>query len=399
MRVSIARTSVCVPTISRLVIGSTTTTSGRKLFHGAVHGDQVGFQAEARGPVRVELELSAVDPGLQVDAGRRACCAPSAAATPRRGSTGTARPRRQAASAKCAARLVLPGAGGARDQHRAAAVVPAAGQHLVELGQAARDAVRRGARAAGCSEVTGSTREAVVVDQERVLVGAVVGAAVLDDADPARRNLIVDAVIELDHRVGDVFLEAVARERALAAFAGNHDREVAIAQPAEQPAQLRAEDRLVLQAGEQRLDGVQDDALGAHRRDGVIEADEEALEVVLTGLLDLAAVDVDVVDDQPLPLDQGRPGRSRARRRPGRAPRRSPRSSSGRRVRRRCSAPLTRKLMPSRVLPEPGPPQTSVGRPAGRPPWVISSRPGMPVGALRRAGREGLLTLIEGSWG
>ena len=39
--------------------------------------------------------------------------------------------------------------------------------------------------------------------------------------------------------------------------------------------------------------------------------------------------------------------------------------------------------MPSSVLPEPGPPQTSVGRPAGRPPWVISSRPAMPVGALR----------------
>ncbi len=38
--------------------------------------------------------------------------------------------------------------------------------------------------------------------------------------------------------------------------------------------------------------------------------------------------------------------------------------------------------MPSSVLPDPGPPATSVGRPAGKPPKVISSSPGMPVGAF-----------------
>jgi hypothetical protein len=38
--------------------------------------------------------------------------------------------------------------------------------------------------------------------------------------------------------------------------------------------------------------------------------------------------------------------------------------------------------MPSSVLPQPAPPQTSVGRPAGNPPPVISSNPLMPVGHL-----------------
>jgi hypothetical protein len=38
--------------------------------------------------------------------------------------------------------------------------------------------------------------------------------------------------------------------------------------------------------------------------------------------------------------------------------------------------------MAIRVLPQPAVPQTRVGRPRGRPPRVISSRPAMPVGAF-----------------
>src|SRR5579862_5974679 len=46
-------------------------------------------------------------------------------------------------------------------------------------------------------------------------------------------------------------------------------------------------------------------------------------------------------------------------------------------------APCTRNCIPSSVLPHPALPQTRVGRPRGRPPSVISSRPRMPVGHLR----------------
>ena len=154
--------------------------------------------------------------------------------------------------------------------------------------------------------------QAIGVDQERVLVGAVVRASILDDPDPPRRNLVLDTMVELNDGIGDVFLETVARQGDLAAFARNDDREPAIAQPAEQPPQLRPEDRLVLQPGKERLDRVQDDALGLDGLDSMIETDEQALEAVLPGLFDLAAVDVDVVDHEAPLLDQ--PGQVEAKR-------------------------------------------------------------------------------------
>src|ERR1044071_10124072 len=46
------------------------------------------------------------------------------------------------------------------------------------------------------------------------------------------------------------------------------------------------------------------------------------------------------------------------------------------------TAPRTRNPAANSVLPHPAPPQTSVGRPCGKPPPVISSRPWMPVGHL-----------------
>src|SRR6476659_11218858 len=54
-------------------------------------------------------------------------------------------------------------------------------------------------------------------------------------------------------------------------------------------------------------------------------------------------------------------------------------------------APRTRNSIASKVLPQPALPQTSVGRPRGRPPPVISSSPSMPVGAL---GSERVVALL-----
>ncbi len=48
-----------------------------------------------------------------------------------------------------------------------------------------------------------------------------------------------------------------------------------------------------------------------------------------------------------------------------------------------CVAPRTRNSSPNIVFPAPAPPLTSVGRPLGRPPPVISSRPWMPVRVFR----------------
>jgi hypothetical protein len=52
--------------------------------------------------------------------------------------------------------------------------------------------------------------------------------------------------------------------------------------------------------------------------------------------------------------------------------------------------------MAIKVLPHPGPPQTRVVRPRGRPPQVISSSPWIPVGTF--SSRPGPLVLGSGSF-
>src|ERR1051326_2168913 len=133
----------------------------------------------------------------------------------------------------------LAGAGSARNQDRAAAVIAFAAEHLVQPRDAARDALaaRRVVELQRCER---QHVDAILVDEERVLVGAVRAAAVLDDAQAARRHLLAHAVVEQDHAVGDVLLEALARELAFAALAGNDGRDALILQPAEQAPQLRA---------------------------------------------------------------------------------------------------------------------------------------------------------------
>ena len=146
--------------------------------------------------------------------------------------------------------------------------------------------------------------EAGAVDEERILVRAVVGAAVLDHAQAPRRDLIVDAVIEQDHGVRDVLLQALLGQQTLAALARDQGRDALVLQPPEQPPQLRPENRVVLETREERLDGVEDDALRTDRSNRVIEPDEQAFEIVLAGFLDLAALHADVVDGELLRLDQ-----------------------------------------------------------------------------------------------
>src|SRR5262249_20270392 len=195
--------------------------------------------------------------------------------------------------------------GGAGDEDRAPAEVPLAAEHRVEPSDAGRDALpRRGVREADRGHRQG--RDPFLVYQERILVGAVWPAAILHDAKATRRDLLGHAVVEQDHRVRDVFLEALPRQGALTALAGDDGRHALVLQPAEQAAQLGAEDRLVRQAREERLDRVEHDALGADRIDREPEPDEEPFEIVVAGLLDLAALDLDVIEHDLLLLDQRR---------------------------------------------------------------------------------------------
>ena len=72
----------------------------------------------------------------------------------------------------------------------------------------------------------GQNGDPVLVDQERILVGAVRGAAIFDDPQAPGRQIVDDAMIEQDHAVGDIFLDAVARQAALAALGRDHGGEL-----------------------------------------------------------------------------------------------------------------------------------------------------------------------------
>lgn len=123
-------------------------------------------------------------------------------------------------------------------------------------------------------------QNAICVDHERVLVGAMGRTAILDHAQEPRGGLRADAMVEHDHAVGDIFLHTIARQRLFAVFAGDDGGDALLLQPAKQAAQFGAQDELVGEAGEQRLDGIQRHALGADGVDGGPQANEQAFQVV-----------------------------------------------------------------------------------------------------------------------
>ena len=74
-------------------------------------------------------------------------------------------------------------------------------------------------------------------DEERIFVGAMRRAAILQHAQAARCDLFLHALLERDHAVRDVFLEPVPRQRlTFTALAGDDRRNAAILQPAKEAA-------------------------------------------------------------------------------------------------------------------------------------------------------------------
>ena len=108
-------------------------------------------------------------------------------------------------------------AGRAGDQHAAAAEISAIVEHLSSHGRPGRHAFD----ARGVLQLQRCDREhrdAIAVDQERILVGAVAGPAILHHAQPARGNLIDDAMIERDDAIRHVFFQTLAGQRLVALF-------------------------------------------------------------------------------------------------------------------------------------------------------------------------------------
>src|ERR1700761_8882521 len=103
-------------------------------------------------------------------------------------------------------------------------------------------------------------------------------------------------MVEQDDAVSNVLFQSIARQHALAAFSGDDGGQFLILEPAEQTAELRANQRLVREPGEKHLKRIQHYALGADRPHSTLQADKEALQIVFAGLLDLAALDEHMID-------------------------------------------------------------------------------------------------------
>ena len=152
----------------------------------------------------------------------------------------------------------------------------------------------------------GCHRHALLVDEKRVLVRAVRRAPVLHDAKSPRRDPCADPVFQEDDTVGDVFFQPLAGESSLSALAGNDRGDALVFEPAEEPPQLRPNDGLVRKRREKGFDRVQHDTTRSDRIDGITEPNEQTLEVVLAGFLDLGTLNTDVIHHQLLLLDERR---------------------------------------------------------------------------------------------
>ena len=61
-----------------------------------------------------------------------------------------------------------------------------------------------------CERGDGYDRDAVFINQERILIGAVRSAAVLDDAQAPSGNLFCYPMVQRNHAIGDIFLKPIA---------------------------------------------------------------------------------------------------------------------------------------------------------------------------------------------
>ena len=194
----------------------------------------------------------------------------------------------------------LAGAGRAGHQYRAGAVVALAAEHVIQGRRGRVDTRSLGASCSSSSEVTGNT-----VMPSRLMRN---GYSLVPCVEPRyfttrmRRVEICSYTRWSSEMTASVMYSSrpcrvnIWSPRS----AGHHGGDLAVAQPAKQPAQLGAQDAGVLEPAEQRFDGVEHHALGADLLDRMIEPHEQTLEIVFTGFLDLTAVDVDVVDEESL---------------------------------------------------------------------------------------------------
>jgi len=106
-------------------------------------------------------------------------------------------------------------------------------------------------------------------------------SAIFDNADAAGGHLIDHTMIERDHAIRDIFLQAKARQHAITALAGDDDRHAFFLKPTKEPAKLRAHNPMIGQASEKSFDGVEHNALCFDGVNRVANPDKEPFKIVL----------------------------------------------------------------------------------------------------------------------
>src|ERR1700722_16748749 len=107
---------------------------------------------------------------------------------------------------------------GPADQYRAPPKRAFAAEHRIKAVNTGRDPLAgyRMLKTQRCDRLYG---DPVLADQERVLVGPVKRAAVLQNAQTPRRGLFRDEMIQHDHAVRDVLLDSATGQHPVAALA------------------------------------------------------------------------------------------------------------------------------------------------------------------------------------
>ena len=146
--------------------------------------------------------------------------------------------------------------------------------------------------------------EGSLIDQKRILVGAVLRTAVLDHVQAARADLIRDPVAEKDDAVADILFKALAGQHVDPGFAGDDGGHAFLLEPAKETTDFGSQEWRVGQVTKERFDGIEYHSLGTDGVDRVAEADEETFQIVFAGLFDLAALDGNGINHEFLAPDQ-----------------------------------------------------------------------------------------------
>ena len=129
-------------------------------------------------------------------------------------------------------------------------------------------------------------------------------AAIFDDAYAPDGCLAAHAMVEQNDAVGNIFLQPLTRQRLVATLAGDDRGYAAFFQPVEQAAQFGAQDERIGQAGKNRFNRIQHNALGADAVNRIRETDEQTIQIKLPAFFNFTAFDTHVVYAQLVLLDK-----------------------------------------------------------------------------------------------